>query len=100
LAVKFVLLGTLKDCSGENEVEARSHTLEEELEPPSDTPPALRDNICDEHGRVRELVNVFVGGKAMRSLSGEEPRLGRRKGLRNAFGRRGDCMSMQGRRSS
>jgi molybdopterin converting factor small subunit len=75
LTVKFVLLGTLRDYSGDGEVEARGRALREALESLEDTHPELKDNICDEHGRVRELITVFVGGKEMRNLSGEDTRL-------------------------
>ena len=76
MAVRFVFLGTLREFAGHvDEVEARGATLSEALQSLRSAEPALGDSICDEHGRVRELINVFVGGREVRSLEGERTRL-------------------------
>ncbi len=76
MSVRFVLLGTLKDfCGASGELTVKGSTIREALESLQENNPSVGDSICDEHGRVRELINVFVGGKEIRTLSGEMTKL-------------------------
>jgi molybdopterin synthase sulfur carrier subunit len=57
------------------EVDAKGSTLSEALDFLGRKYPGLGDSICDEHGKVREFINLFVGGREMRDLEGERTKL-------------------------
>jgi adenylyltransferase/sulfurtransferase len=76
LAVRFVVMGPLLQCTGNGkEVDAKGSTLREALDSLGSKYPGLGDGICDEPGNVREFINLFVGGREMRNLEGERTKL-------------------------
>ena len=50
-------------------------TLGEALDSLGRSYPGLEDSICDEQGRVREFINLFVRGREVRDLEGEKTEL-------------------------
>jgi molybdopterin synthase sulfur carrier subunit len=70
------LMGPLLQCTGnKKEVDAKGSTLGEALDSLGRKYPGLGDSIRDEQGKVREFINLFVGGREMRDLQGERTRL-------------------------
>ena len=76
MAIRFVLLGGLRDLTkGEDDLRGEGRTVGEALDSLREVNPTLGDSICDEHGRLREFINVFVGGREVRALKGERTRV-------------------------
>jgi sulfur-carrier protein len=60
---------------GEGRVTASGATVGDLLAALDRRYPGLQAQICDEDGRIRRFVNVFVNGRNVRDAEGEETRL-------------------------
>ncbi len=65
-----------KLTEGSREVTALGGTVEEVMADLDRRFPGLKDAICDETGRVRRFVAVFVGGVDIRALGGLQTTVG------------------------
>jgi len=57
-------------CGGVSRLEVEAATLRATLEQLERSEPALYRNVCEETGRVRRHLNVFVNSDHIRDLSG------------------------------
>jgi sulfur-carrier protein len=57
-------------CAGASELSISAPTVRAALEDLERTQPALYSNVCDETGRVRRHLNVFVNADNVRDLEG------------------------------
>jgi molybdopterin converting factor small subunit len=62
-------------CGGASTLTLRAATVSEALEEIQRDREALYRNICDETGRLRRHLNLFVNSDHMRDLDGMETRL-------------------------
>jgi sulfur-carrier protein len=63
--------GPLREyCAGKARLDVSAATLHELLVQLEHSHPALYRNVCDETGRVRRHLNVFVNSDHMRDLNG------------------------------
>jgi len=62
-------------CAGRTELSIAARTVRAALETIEHSEAALYRNVCDETGRVRRHLNVFVNSDNMRDLDGIETRL-------------------------
>ena len=58
--------------AGAEEVGAGGNTVAMVVEDLERKFPGIKERLCDEHGRVRRFVNVYVNGDDIRFLSGTE----------------------------
>ena len=71
--VTFHVFGVLRDyCGGVSELAVNAATVRAALDHLEETQPALYSNICDETGKVRRHLNVFVNEDNVRFLNGVE----------------------------
>lgn len=61
-----------KLTGGESEIKADGDTLKALLEDLDRAYPGIRDRICDESGKVRRFINVYVNEEDVRFLQLEE----------------------------
>jgi len=74
--VTLHVLGALRTyCGGATELSISAQTVRAALEDLERSQSALYRNICDETGRVRRHLNVFVNSDNVRDLDGVETRL-------------------------
>jgi molybdopterin converting factor small subunit len=74
--VTLHVLGALRTyCGGATELSISAQTVRAALEDLERSQSALYRNICDETGRVRRHLNVFVNSDNVRDLDGIETRL-------------------------
>ncbi len=62
-------------CAGETQLSISAHTVRAALEVLERSQLALYRNVCDETGKVRRHLNVFVNSDNMRDLDGVDTRL-------------------------
>ena len=60
---------------GEGRVTASGATVGDLLDALDQRYPGLKEQICDDDGRIRRFVNVFVNGRNVRDVDGEETAL-------------------------
>ncbi len=71
LAVSVLIPGPLRDyCGGASQLDVSAPTVRAALEDLERRHPALYRNVCDETGKVRRHINVFVNTSHMRDLEG------------------------------
>ncbi len=71
LAVSVLIPGPLRDyCGGASQLDVSAPTVRAALEDLERRHPALYRNVCDETGKVRRHINVFVNSSHMRDLGG------------------------------
>ncbi len=61
-----------KLTGGESEIKADGDTLKALLDDLDRAYPGIRDRICDENGKVRRFINVYVNEEDVRFLQLEE----------------------------
>ena len=54
---------------GQGEVQAQAATISEMIETLNSNHPGIKDRICDDQGKVRRFVNIYVNGDDIRFLS-------------------------------
>jgi molybdopterin synthase sulfur carrier subunit len=69
--VTVVLHGAYRDFAGRSRAEVQASSVGEALDAVSAAVPALRERLRDEHGRLREHLNVFANAEDVRHLAGE-----------------------------
>jgi molybdopterin synthase sulfur carrier subunit len=57
-------------CAGAAQLPVSAHTVRAALEDLERTQPALYRNVCDETGKLRKHLNVYVNADNMRDLDG------------------------------
>ena len=69
--VTIHVFGQLREyCAGKSQLSVSAHTVRAALEDLERSQPALHRNLCDETGRVRKHLNVFVNSDNVRDLEG------------------------------
>lgn len=64
-----------KFTQGSDEVDAQGNNVRSIVEDLEKNYPGIRDRICDENGKVRRFVNVYVNGDDIRFLQNLETKL-------------------------
>ena len=59
-----------KYTQGQEEVRVTGGTVEQVLAALEQSAPGIKERICDESGKVRRFVNIFVGDEDIRFLEG------------------------------
>ncbi|HLK47338.1 MAG TPA: MoaD/ThiS family protein [Bryobacteraceae bacterium] len=62
-------------CAGAAQLSISAHTVRDALEELEHTQAALYRNVCDETGRLRRHLNVFVNSDNVRDLDGIDTKL-------------------------
>ena len=62
-------------CAGAAQISISAHTVRDALEDLQQRQSALYRNVCDETGKVRRHLNVFVNSDNVRDLDGVDTRL-------------------------
>jgi len=57
-----------KYTQGQEEVQVNGGTIEQVLAALEQSAPGIKERICDESGKVRRFVNIFVGDEDIRFL--------------------------------
>jgi sulfur-carrier protein len=74
--VTIHVFGQLREyCAGKSQLSVSAHTVRAALEDLERSQSALYRNLCDETGRVRKHLNVFVNSDNVRDLDGIETTL-------------------------
>ncbi len=74
--VTIHVFGQLREyCAGRSQLLVSAHTVRAVLEDLERSQSALYRNLCDETGRVRKHLNVFVNSDNVRDLDGIETTL-------------------------
>jgi molybdopterin synthase sulfur carrier subunit len=66
-----MMRGAFRDFAGAGRATVEASSVGEALDRVSELYPALRERIRDEHGQLREHMNVFANEEEIRRLSGE-----------------------------
>jgi sulfur-carrier protein len=75
-SITIHVFGQLREyCRGATELSVSAQTVRAALEQLERNEPLLYRNICDETGRVRRHLNVFVNTENMRDLAGVDSTL-------------------------
>ena len=74
--VTVLLRGAYRDFAGRSRVPVEASTVGEALDRAIEACPSLRERIRDEHGRLREHLNVFANEEEIGRLDGERTALG------------------------
>ena len=70
------VFGQLREyCAGASELSVSAHTVRAALEQLERDQPLLYRNLCDETGKVRRHLNVFVNTRNVRDLDGVDSTL-------------------------
>jgi sulfur-carrier protein len=73
MAVKVRIPGPLQKLTAEKaEVEVQAVTVTELIDRLNQAYPGVKERICDETGKVRRFVNIFVNEEDIRFLNKEE----------------------------
>jgi molybdopterin synthase sulfur carrier subunit len=57
--------------NGKETIEVTAVTVDEALAQLEAAHPGMRARLCDEHGKLRRFINVFVGEEDIRFLDGQ-----------------------------
>ena len=69
--VTIHVFGQLREyCAGKSQLSVSAHTVRAALEDLEQSQSALYRNLCDETGRVRKHLNVFVNSDNVRDRNG------------------------------
>jgi molybdopterin converting factor small subunit len=75
-SITFHVVGPLREyCAGATELSISAGTVRAALEDLEQRQSALYRNLCDETGKVRKHLNVFVNADNMRDLNGVDTTL-------------------------
>lgn len=58
--------------NGQDKINVEGTSLREVIDAMNEQYPGIRDRICDDQGRLRNFVNVYVNGEDVRFLQGLE----------------------------
>jgi len=71
VSVKVLLPAPMSTIAGREEVELEGGSVGEVLSRLWDAYPEMKKKVCDEKGRLRQFVNVYVNGEDVRAEAGE-----------------------------
>ena len=73
MAVSVRIPTPLQQFTGNSdEVQVSAGTIRELVNSLSSTYPGIQDRICDESGKLRRFVNIYVNGEDIRTLQKDE----------------------------
>lgn len=56
--------------NGQDKVEADGPTVNDVISSLDGQYPGMRERLCDEHGEIRNFVNIYINGEDVRFLEG------------------------------
>ncbi len=75
MAIKVRIPTPLQKITGQGEVQVSGNSVKEMIEQLEKNYPGIKDRICDENGKIRRFVNVYLNEEDIRFLSQEETKL-------------------------
>ena len=75
MSVKVRIPTPLQKLTGQGEVEIQATNVKELVSQLEKKYPGIKDRICDEGGRIRRFVNVYLNEEDIRFLKQEETAL-------------------------
>ncbi len=76
MAVTVRIPTVLRNLTGEKaEVTAEAGTVDELIAALESDYPGMRAKLCDDHGKLRRFINLFVGEDDIRFLDGQQTEL-------------------------
>lgn len=75
MAVKVRIPTPLQKLTGQGEVETSAANIKDMIAQLEKSYPGIKDRICDETGKVRRFVNVYLNEEDIRFLNQEETAL-------------------------
>ena len=75
MAVKVRIPTPLQKLTGQSEVEVRASNIKDLISQLEKNYPGIKDRICDESGKIRRFVNVYLNEEDIRFLKQEETSL-------------------------
>ena len=75
MAVKVRIPTPLQKLTGQGEVQTDAASIKEMIAQLEKSYPGIKDRICDESGKVRRFVNVYLNEEDIRFLNQEETAL-------------------------
>lgn len=75
MAVKVRIPTPLQKITGQPEVQLGASSIKDMIEQLEKNFPGIRERICDESGKVRRFVNIYLNEEDIRFLEQEETKL-------------------------
>ena len=75
MSVKVRIPTPLQKLTGKGEVEVRAGNVKDLVSQLEKNYPGIKDRICDESGKIRRFVNVYLNEEDIRFLKQEETQL-------------------------
>jgi len=61
--------------NNQSEVTCRGESIQELIDNLEAAYPGIKERLCDEHGKVRRFINIYLNGEDIRFLQAEETKL-------------------------
>lgn len=75
MPIKVRIPTPLQKLTGQGEVQVQPGTIKDMIAELEKNFPGMKDRICDETGKVRRFVNVYLNEEDIRFLSQEETKM-------------------------
>lgn len=75
MPIKVRIPTPLQKLTGQGEVQVQPGTIKDMIAELEKNFPGMKDRICDETGRVRRFVNVYLNEEDIRFLNQEETKM-------------------------
>ncbi len=75
MAIKVRIPTPLQKLTGKGEVDVQAGTVKEMIDGLERDFPGIKDRLCDESGKIRRFVNVYLNEEDIRFLSQENTSL-------------------------
>ena len=75
MSIKVRITTPLQKLTGQGEVQIQAGNIKELISQLEKNYPGIKDRICDEGGRIRRFVNVYLNEEDIRFLKQEETSL-------------------------
>ena len=75
MAVKVRIPTPLQKLTGQGEVQMSATNVKDLISQLEKNYPGIKDRLCDESGKVRRFVNIYLNEEDIRFLSQEETKL-------------------------
>ena len=75
MSIKVRIPTPLQKLTGQGEVQLGAANVKDLIEQLEKNYPGIKDRICDESGKIRRFVNVYLNEEDIRFLSQEETKL-------------------------